>query len=625
MSSSSTDQTHRVEFAPDGRQLEVPSGTSLMEAAAGAGLLVEAECGGRGTCGSCLMELVGADGEQRLVYGCQTVVDRDLGVTLLHGQLVPERRRIVTGTSYLLRQRTTLEPDELNPLCRSLQIQVPAPSLELATSDRERLVCAIREAAGVDSVRLDLEVLRRLPAALRADQGRVTVTIWQGRRSAAEVMAVRPGHERTPLYGVACDLGTSTVALKLVDLLSGQSMGLASDYNRQVRSGADVISRIDVASRTGGLARLRDQALTTINVLLRRLCQQASISHELLSAITLSGNTTMVHLLLGVDPRQIREEPYVPAFTHVPAGPAAEVGLQTHPRARLHCLPAVGSYVGGDIVAGVLCQQRLARPGEVFLLIDVGTNGEIVLGGDGWMLCCACSAGPAFEGAGVSCGMRSSRGAIERIELDAGGQLRSYDVIGGGRPRGLCGSALIQLLGELLRCGLMDRGGRLRADPAHPRIVRTGRVRAYVVERGEATRSGRDLLLTEHDIDNLVRAKGAIYSGCSLLMAKVGQDQQELDTIYIAGGFGRYLAVEQAVAIGMLPQLPPERFMFVGNSSLAGACLSLLSVAQRDLGQQLASQMTYVELSAEPGYMDEYTGALFLPHTDLQRFPGAAP
>ena len=636
--SSSCSKTHRVTFLPDGRAVEVPAGSSLLEAAARAGLLVEAECGGRGTCGSCLMEVAqGTESAERgarnreqgtgtstsLVYACQSQVEADLTVTPLQGDLVPERRRIVTGTSYLLEQRAALAgTDELSPLCRRICVEVPAPSLEAATSDRDRLARAVRQAAGVESVNLDLAVLRRLPRALRADQGRITVTLWLD-GGVAEVMDLAAGKPAGRLLGVACDLGTSTVVLKLLDLDTGDIVAVASDYNRQVRSGADVISRIDAATRPGGLRRLRDQVVTTINVLLRRLHDQASIAPEAVQALVVSGNTTMAHLLLGVEPRHIREEPYVPAFAEIPPGPAADLGLEVHPRARIYCLPAVGSFVGGDIVSGVLCQRRFARPEEVFLFVDVGTNGEIVLGGDGWMLCCACSAGPAFEGAGVSCGMRSTRGAVERIQLQPDGEVATYDVIGGVPPRGLCGSALIQLLGELLRTGLMDRGGRLRADPAHPRITRVGRARAYVVERGADTASGRDLLLTEPDMDNLVRAKGAIYSGCSLLLAKVGLTAKDLDTVYIAGGFGRYLAVDQAIAIGMLPDLPAERFAFLGNSSLAGACLSLLSTEQHRLGQRLARSMTYVELSAEPGYMDEYTGALFLPHTDLERFPSA--
>ena len=614
-----------VQFLPQQRSVQVPAGTPLLEAANMAGLLIEAECGGRGTCGSCLMEIKptsAPDSQTQLVNGCQVRVEEDLDVTPLSNGLIPERRRIVTGTSYILQQSTALEPNELCPLCRRLTAEVPEPSIHLSMSDRERLERVVCKAAGVDSLTMDLGVMRQLPTVLRAENGSVTVTLWQ-EGGHGEIIDLASGQATGRHLGVACDLGTSTVVVKLLDLQNGKTVAVASDYNRQIRSGADVISRIDVASRKGGLEKLREQVVTTINVLLRRVCQQVDVSQQTIQAVALSGNTTMVHLLVGVPPRYIREDPYVPAFGELPSLMAANLDLDVHPRARLACLPAVGSFVGGDIVSGVLTQRRFSSDGEVFLFIDVGTNGEIVLGSDDWMLCCACSAGPAFEGTGVSCGMRATTGAIERIQLSDDGDVQSLDVIGGRKPRGLCGSALIQLLGELLRTELMDRRGRLRSDPKHPRITRIGRVLGYVVQRGKETRSGREITLTENDIDNLIRAKGAIYSGCSLLLAKVGLSFNDLDAVYIAGGFGKYIALEQAIAVGMLPDLPSEHFAFLGNSSLSGACLALLSNKQKQLGNEIARSMTYVELSAEPGYMEEYTGALFLPHTELDRFPGS--
>jgi len=605
--------------------VEVPAGTSLLEAAAEAGLLLEAECGGRGTCGSCLMEVraAGPGGEPldeaaRLVYGCREVVDRDLVATPL--ATVSERRRVVTGCSYLLAQRTRLASGELRPVCRGVPLEVPPPTLERAVSDRGRLVRAVAGAAGVAKVRISLQVLRGLPDVVRRAEGRLVAALWD-EDGAARVTDLRAGGPPPGFVGVACDLGTSTVAVQLLDLDEGRTLAVASDYNRQVRSGADVVTRIDQAGRPGGLDRLRDQALTTLRVLLRRVCAQADLSPTDIRALVVSGNTTMVHLLLGVQPRHIREEPYVPVFAELPSVRAVDLGLEVHPQARLWPVPAVGSFVGGDIVSGLLCVRRFVEPGELYLFVDIGTNGEIVLGSDDWQLTCACSAGPAFEGSGVRCGMRAAPGAIERIELTDDGDVAHLDVVGGGRPKGLCGSGLIQLLGELLRTGLVDRGGQLRDDPPHPRIVRHGQVWAYVVVRGEQTDSGLDLLLTDSDLENLVRTKAAIFSGCSLLLKKVGLAWSDLQRVYVAGGFGRYVAVEQAVTIGLLPDVPEDRFVFLGNSSLAGARLALLSTEERDRALELARTMTYVELSAEPGYMDEYTGALFLPHTDLGVFP----
>jgi len=611
-----------VWFQPDGYRVDVPEGTGFLEAAAEAGHLIEAECGGKGTCGSCLMEVRAAspDGrpsegdEPRLLYACQARVERDSLATPL-GTAPGQRRSIVTGTSYLLRQRAELGPQELGSVCRRLHVQVPSPSIEFCLSDRERLVREVAKAADVGgAVTLDLEVLRSLPDTLRSDGGRVTVTLWCEGKTAA-IMDVMPGFPEARHLGVACDLGTSTVVQNLLDLDTGKVLAVASDYNRQMSSGADVISRIDCASRPGGIDRLREQAVATINALLHSLCSTGTTATKDLRAMVVSGNTTMAHLLLGVQPRYIREEPYVPAFSDVPACSAAELGIEIEPRGRIYCVPAVGSFVGGDIVSGILCQRRIGRAGELFLFIDVGTNGEIVLGNDEWLMTCACSAGPAFEGSGVSCGIRSAPGAIERINLWPDGEVRGYDVIGGGKPQGLCGSALIQILGELLRTGLIDQRGRLSSDANHPRITRSGRALAFIVEHGTHTRSGADIVLTDGDIDNLVRAKAAIYSGCSLLLRKVGLTFQDLDAVYVAGGFGQCIAVEQAVAIGLLPDIDRARFVFLGNSSLAGARLILLSSKQRERCLDIARTMTYIELSAEPSYMDEYTAALFLPHT----------
>jgi len=610
-----------VTFLPSGQKAEVQPGTLLVDAAAAAGVEVEAECGGKGTCGSCLMEIVAAapDGEAdpgavpRLVYGCRETVEENLRVTPLASQA---GRRIVADTSYLVRGRTRLAEGELQPICRDVALKVLEPGA--GTTDVERLDGAVADAVGIDALDLDLAALRAAPDAVREDGGRVTASLWtaagQGR-----VTDIRPGHGAGGSLGIACDLGTSTVVVQLLDLGTGKVLASSADYNRQVRSGADVVSRIDRAGRAGGLGLMREQALTTLAVLLRRVCEQASVASDAIRAMVVAGNTTMIHLLLGVQPRFIREEPYVPVFDELASIRAQDLGLQLHPTARVFCVPGVGGFVGGDIVAGVLCQQRCAAEGEVSLFIDVGTNGEIVLAGDGWRMTCACSAGPAFEGAGVGCGMRAAAGAIERIELDDRGEVARFDVIGGGAPRGVCGSGLIQLLGELLRVGMVDRGGHFTADTAHPRVTRFGRHLAYVVARGKRTRD--DLILTGSDVENLVRTKAAIYSGCALLLRNVGLDFADLDRIYVAGGFGQTIAVDHAVAIGLLPDVGADRFTFLGNTALAGARLCLLSTEQRDQALDLARSTTYVELSTEPAYMDEYTAALFLPHTDLSRFP----
>jgi uncharacterized 2Fe-2S/4Fe-4S cluster protein (DUF4445 family) len=330
-------------------------------------------------------------------------------------------------------------------------------------------------------------------------------------------------------------------------------------------------------------------------------------------AAFVAGNTTMIHLLLGLAPRYIRESPYIPTVTAVPGLTAAEAGFEIHPRAVVQCAPGVGSYVGGDITAGLLCTELATNHEDVFLFLDIGTNGEIVIGNAEWRVACACSAGPAFEGSGIRCGMRATEGAIEHVEIAPGGALR-YRVVGGGKPAGICGSGLISLLGEMLKRGIVDQAGRLRSDDS----------RGFLVESAERTATGEDLFISGADLENLVRTKAAIYAACALILDSVGLDWNVVARVYIAGGFGRYIQIADAVRIGMLPDLPHEKFRYIGNAALTGAYMALLSREHRDRLTEIAARTTYVDLSSDPRYMDSYVQAMFLPHTDGSRFPTVA-
>jgi uncharacterized 2Fe-2S/4Fe-4S cluster protein (DUF4445 family) len=312
----------------------------------------------------------------------------------------------------------------------------------------------------------------------------------------------------------------------------------------------------------------------------------------------------------------------VPTINPVPALTAAELGFEIDPEATVQCAPGVGSYLGGDITAGLLCTELLANRDDIFLFLDIGTNGEIVIGNADWMVGCACSAGPAFEGSGIKCGMRASAGAIEQIEIGEDGRTATYQVIAGGAPAGICGSGLICLVGELFRRGLIDAAGHCNPDGDNPRIVRNnGNHRAFVVEFGEHTATGEDLVITEADIENLIRTKAAIYAACSLVLESVGLSPDSIARVYIAGGFGRYVRLSEAILIGMLPDLPHGRFSYIGNSALTGAYIALLSREHRQMVAETASRMTYLDLSSNPRYMDSYVKAMFLPHTDLAQFP----
>jgi uncharacterized 2Fe-2S/4Fe-4S cluster protein (DUF4445 family) len=421
-------------------------------------------------------------------------------------------------------------------------------------------------------------------------------------------------------FGIAVDVGTTTVAVQLVDLQSGAAVATATDYNGQIPCGLDVISRINYARRPEGLADLSNRILQTINGLVRAVCRRAGVELNEVRAATISGNTTMTHLLLGLPPESIRIAPYEPLVLAVPALSASDAGLEIHPEAVVRCSPAIGSYVGGDITAGLLCTGLAAGRDHKALFIDVGTNGELVVGVDDVLLACACSAGPAFEGGGMESGMRACAGAVDRVSVDPHTGAATCRVIGGAAPLGICGSGMISLVAELARTGWMDRGGQLTRERACSSIVVDGRRAWY-----RMTGSGEEALrVSESDIANLLRAKAAIYAATMLLLEQVDLRASDVERFYIAGGFGRYLDIEDAITIGMLPDIECSRYCYLGNASLAGTAMTLVSRRHRELQESVARRMTYLTLDSDPAYMDQYTAALFVPHTDLGRFPSVA-
>jgi uncharacterized 2Fe-2S/4Fe-4S cluster protein (DUF4445 family) len=314
----------------------------------------------------------------------------------------------------------------------------------------------------------------------------------------------------------------------------------------------------------------------------------------------------------------------VPTVNAVPNLLASEVGLRINFQAVVACAPGVGSYVGGDITSGLLCTDVPFNNEEVFLFLDIGTNGEIVLSNSDWMVACACSAGPAFEGSGIKCGMRAAEGAIEYVDVSADGKDVRYDVIGNTKPSGICGSGLICLLGDLFIKGIVDQSGRFNMELDTDRLVKLENSNAFVMEWGSNTADGRDLVITEPDIENLMRTKAAIFAACSLILGNVGLDWSVISKVYIAGGFGRYIQIEDAIVIGLLPDLPYDKFTYIGNSALTGAYIALLSREKRQELINIAGKMTYIDLSSDPHYMDSYVSAMFLPHTDLKLFPTVA-
>jgi uncharacterized 2Fe-2S/4Fe-4S cluster protein (DUF4445 family) len=502
---------------------------------------------------------------------------------------------------------------------RAFPLALPEPSLQDSRDDLARLLAGLAD-AGRSPIDVPLPVLRRLGSDLRQADWQPWIVAQEGVGPArlVQVSAAQPR-----LLGLAVDIGTTTVSAELVDLQTGETLASTAEYNEQIARGEDVISRIIYAGKNDGLDELGRMVRSTIGALLQRIQRRTGLDPSGILKVAVSGNTTMIHLFLGLPPATIRLAPYVPAANQPAAYTAAELGLPVHPMASVDLLPGVASYIGADITAGAYA-AGLWQADRLTLFIDVGTNGEIVLGTRDWLVTCACSAGPAFEGAGVVDGMRATQGAIEEVWVHSQTYEPTLRVIGGGRPVGLCGSALISLLAELFVTGVIDRGGNFKLDLGTPRLRSGEHGPEYVVAWPDETASGRAIALTKVDVDNLMRAKAAIYAGFSVLAASVGVDLADVEQILIGGAFGKYINVEKAIQIGLLPDLPWDRFQFLGNTSLRGARLSLLSRAARQAIADIAGRMTYVELSADNTFYDAFTAALFLPHTDIRRFPSVA-
>jgi uncharacterized 2Fe-2S/4Fe-4S cluster protein (DUF4445 family) len=643
--------THTVHFQPGNITVEVPSGTLLADAAVQAGFNLNQPCGGQGRCGRCAvrvdlersavrrrstLRLAQEDVAAGYALACQAVVEGDAWVEVPPQEII--ERRLTTQKAAARIQIPFAYDCRDHQSVQRVFLRLDPPDLSDQTDDWARLSRALTR-EGLRDVQAGLTVLRTLGRVLRQAEWEVTAVValdtWDHPDGPPRLLALLSGDQTDTHYGAAVDIGTTTVTVWLVDLLSGEVVAQAADYNGQIARGEDVISRIIYANKGNNLAELQGLVVSTINRLMEAACQQAGTRPYQVTKVTIAGNTTMMHLLLGISPDPIRLAPFVPIINHIPSLTASELGLGVHPEALIDCLPGVGSYVGADISAGVL-STRMDEAEELTLFIDVGTNGEMVLGTNDWLITCACSAGPAFEGAGVEYGMRATTGAIEEVWIHNDTGEPTYRVIGkpGERPKGICGSGLLGLLAELFVTGIMDKRGNLNLDlPARPdgrrRVREGGHGPEYVVAWREETANGRDIVFTKVDIDNLLRAKAAIYGGFNVLAQGVGVDLADVNRLLIGGSFGQYINVEKAVQIGLLPDLPAppgapspwDRFQFLGNTAIRGAYMALLRRDVRSHLTDIAGMMTYLELSADNTFYDAFTSALFLPHTDLTLFP----
>ncbi len=630
-----------ITFLPHERVVTVSSGESLIRAALQAGVHINASCGGEGVCGKCRVLLekgtVAGGVSERFSkedvakgyrLACLAKVSEDITVripiessidkSVMNLQATPRR----TATIQQMDFESLKEEGLFIPPVEKIFLTLSPPDSQNNMPDVTRLIEYLKLEANEHKLELTLPVIRKLPGTMRERDFQVTVTIIRPVRSDGKnlITNIQAGDKTGENYAVAMDIGTTTIYGQLINLLTGECLAEAGDFNGQISYGEDVITRIMYAEKPGGLEKLQQVVVSTINSVLEKIIRRSKIDREDISTITFSGNTTMTQLFLAIDPRNIRRAPYVPTATLYPPFSATTIGININEHCIALLYPQVSSFVGGDIVAGVM-GSGMYRKEELTLFLDIGTNAELVVGNKDWLACTACSAGPAFEGGGIEFGMRAAKGAIEDFSMNPVTFEPMIFTIGDVRPKGICGSGLITMAAVMFEIGLINNRGKFNRDLGTPRVRKTNHVWEYVVAWKDETQIDRDIVLTEPDLDNLIRAKGAIYSGCMTLLEEVGLSMDTVEHIILAGGFGSYIDLEKAMVLGLLPEIDPERVTFIGNGSLMGARMSSLTNRIRKDVVSVTQKMTNFELSETHSYMDNYIAAMFLPHTEIEKFP----
>ncbi len=606
-----------------GKTIHAESNESIYKALKDNGIYLVASCGGKGVCGKCRVRILEGrsrvesigklrkkDIEENFVLACKTFPEGNILIE------IPEESRLVIGDKIALSKSKDLldflhsVEAVISPSVRSINLELEPPTIDDNISDIERLKRALSR-HGINTMRFAHRFVLSMAKDLRDADWKVTLLYTEN----LEAVSLSPTDSRER-YGIAVDIGTTTVVLYLARFSDGSLTDVGLTYNSQMRFGDDVITRIVHATEGGGLNDLHNAVVEDVNDMLQPIIEKHSIRREDIVSAVVSGNTTMSQLFWGLDPSSIREEPYIPTLNIFPLWNAGTSKIKINPQAPVYTLPCVGSYVGGDIVAGVLA-SKMHRHSEISLFMDIGTNGEIAIGNSEWLITAACSMGPCFEGSGIRHGMRATEGAIESVEIDPVSFDTTLGVIGNAIPSGICGSGMIDAISELFFSRLIDQKGKFGKDLKTDRIKIEEEGPEFVLHRGEL----KNIVLTEVDIENVIRAKAALYAGITLLLKEVGLTLDIVERVYIAGGFGNYLDIDKAIMIGMLPDLPKEKFSFIGNTSIAGAYLCLLAEKMRKEAEEIARKMTYIELSVSRGFMDEYMSALFLPHTNIDLFP----
>ncbi len=529
---------------------------------------------------------------------------------------VPKESRV---ESHQILMKSVTPLPAIDPPVLKVPLSLTPPSLADYVSDLDRVTHALRN-LDMGHVTIGLPTLKKISRVLRDNQWNVNVTLmdlWDRK----EIIDIGPPSDND-LIGIAVDIGTTTIVVELVDLTTGKVIDARSDYNKQVVYGEDVLSRVMYTEEhDDGISKLTSTIRYGINDLIRELVIENNMRYERICRAVLSGNTVMMHLFYGLDPKYIRHEPYIPVMSFVPQMKAVKLDLSVNPNAYIYALPCRSSYVGGDVTADIIA-SGMSDNKDISLLIDVGTNGEVVLGNDTFLVSCSCSAGPAFEGGEVEFGVRAMKGAIERVWINDG--LVEYSTIGNEKPKGICGSGLIELIAELFSNGVIDRTGKIQLDKNNVRTEVGNNGNQFIVAFKEDTAIDKNIVMTDVDIQNILRTKAAVYASCNVLLKTFGYKFGDLCNVFIAGSFGNYLDTKKAITIGLLPDLPLDTFKFIGNGALGGARMVLLSRDLQDKAAEIVENMTHIELSVSSMFFKEFTSALFIPHTELDQFPHIA-
>jgi uncharacterized 2Fe-2S/4Fe-4S cluster protein (DUF4445 family) len=626
----------KVRFNPDNIEVLANRGDNLLQVAINAGVAITAACGGNGTCGTCKVviekgevesertaRLSPEEYEQGVRQACQSRILTDITVNI---PVASRLERAVLNREEKEAPGAIATGWQFNPSLRKLYVELPPPTIEDNVSDLDRLLRGLKKQYHLSHMSVHFSAVQKLADALRKGKWKVTVSTLvtalktsERQKRRLRIIDIQPGDTREQHFALAFDLGTTTVHGQLLDLNKGRVLAHNIELNRQAAYGADVISRIAYSQKTKGIKNLQKEVVRNINNIIEVLLGRTQVERVHIGHITVSGNTTMTQLLLGLDPKYIRLAPYTPTASFFPPVRADALGIDLSETVNLFTFPAVASYVGGDIVSGIVGSGVYQRP-ELTYYIDIGTNGEIVIGNRDWLVTASCSAGPAFEGGGIRHGMVATSGAIEDFTIKP-----DYEPVIGtiddARPRGICGSGLINTVAVLLKSGVIDRNGKFNTELETERVRTGDDGQEYVLCRADETETGEDIVITEVDIDNLMRAKAAMYAGCQTLIRSVGLTCADIKRVIIAGAFGNSIDIENSITIGLLPDLPRDRFTFIGNGSLLGARLTSYSIDILDDTRRVAGMMTNIELSENADFMNNYIAALFLPHTHTGEFP----